>query len=195
MRKPGPARPVPRCRFVSPARLGPARSGSARRAARPVQVIYFIFVQVSRLKTRVSSLKTRCLSFQTQVSSLSEDSNVLNVSVFYRRWSTMIPWIVQGANFSFFSKLNYFRIAYSLFLEWDCVALLLTVSGGVTGGFGWVQTHLLSKKAPMRFSQIRRLFVGWGRGGGRARRGRGVEREKHELCQIVLNSNIYTMLL
>ena len=40
--KPGPldekARPVPRCRFVSPARLGPARSGPARRAARPVQV-------------------------------------------------------------------------------------------------------------------------------------------------------------
>ena len=45
-------------------------------------------------------------------------------------------------------------------------------SGGVTGGFGWVQTHPLSKKAPMRFLQIRRLFWGWGGGGGR------VEREK-----------------
>ena len=44
------------------------------------------------------------------------------------------------------------------------------VSGVVTGGFGWVQTHPLSKKAPMRFSQIRRLLFegegGWGRGGG-----------------------------
>ena len=56
--------------------------------------------------------------------------------------------------------------------------------GGITGGFGWVQTHPLSKKAPMRFFRIRRLFLSEGvgrRGGGR------VEREKHELCQIVLN--------
>ena len=51
-------------------------------------------------------------------------------------------------------------------------------SGGVTGGFGWVQTHPLSKKAPMRLSQIRRLLGGWGV---------GLREKKHELCQIVLN--------
>ena len=50
------------------------------------------------------------------------------------------------------------------------------------GGFGWVQTHPLSKKAPMRFSQIRGLF--WGVGGGG---GVGLREKKHELCQIVLN--------
>ena len=49
----------------------------------------------------------------------------------------------------------------------------MEVSGGVTGGFGWVQTHPLSKKAPMRFSQIKRLFGGWGGGSGGE-----VEREK-----------------
>ena len=37
------------------------------------------------------------------------------------------------------------------------------------------------KKAPMRFLQIRILFWGVGGGGGR------IERELHELCQIVLN--------
>ena len=53
----------------------------------------------------------------------------------------------------------------------------------VTAGFGWVQTHPLSKKAPMKFSQIRRLFGGWGWGWG----GVGLREKKHELCQIVLN--------
>ena len=51
-------------------------------------------------------------------------------------------------------------------------------------GLGWVQTHPLSKKAPMRFSQIRKLF--WGDGGGGVG-GVGLREKKHELCQIVLN--------
>ena len=55
------------------------------------------------------------------------------------------------------------------------------LSSVVTGGFGWVQTHPLSKKAPMRFSQIRRLFFEGGR-----RVGGGLKEKKHELCQIVL---------
>ena len=59
------------------------------------------------------------------------------------------------------------------------------ISGGVTGGFGWVQTHPLSKKTPMRFSQIRRLF--WGVGGGGGGGVGGLREKKHELCQIVLN--------
>ena len=56
-------------------------------------------------------------------------------------------------------------------------------SGGVTGGYGWVQTHPLSKKAPIPwdFSQIRRLFWGCGL------RGVALREKKHELCQIVLN--------
>ena len=45
----------------------------------------------------------------------------------------------------------------------------IRASGGVTGGFGWVQTHPLSKKAPMRFFRNPKNF--WGVGGW-------VEREK-----------------
>ena len=73
-----------------------------------------------------------------------------------------------------------------LLVVWECCVkhLLVEISGGVTGGFGWVQTHPLSKKAPMRFSQIRRLFGGWGGGVGG---GVGLREKKHELCQIVLN--------
>ena len=37
------------------------------------------------------------------------------------------------------------------------------ISGGVTGEFGWVQTHPLSKKAPMRFFANPKNF--WGVGG------------------------------
>ena len=40
--------------------------------------------------------------------------------------------------------------------------MIIATSGGVTGGFGWIQTHPLSKKAPMWLSQIRRLFGGEG---------------------------------
>ena len=46
---------------------------------------------------------------------------------------------------------------------------------------GFKPTHF--KKAPMRFSQIRRLFFGRGVRGG----GVGLREKKHELCQIVLN--------
>ena len=67
-----------------------------------------------------------------------------------------------------------------------CKQDFVECSGGVTGGFGWVQTHPLSKKAPMRFSQIRRLLWGWGWGGG-VEGGVGLREKKHELCQIVLN--------
>ena len=58
------------------------------------------------------------------------------------------------------------------------------VSGGVTGGFGWVQTHPLSKKAPMKshFRKSEDFF--WGVGGGG---GVGLRKKKHELCQSVLN--------
>ena len=71
---------------------------------------------------------------------------------------------------------------YLLFLESERTIPVVygVISGGVTGGFGWVQTHPLSKKAPMRFSQIQRLFWGWGVGVG-------LREKKHELCQIVLN--------
>ena len=39
----------------------------------------------------------------------------------------------------------------------------IRASGGVTGGFGWVQTHPLSKKAPIRFFKNPKNF--WGVGG------------------------------
>ena len=54
----------------------------------------------------------------------------------------------------------------------------IRASGGVTGGFGWVQTHPLSKKAPMRFFRNPKNFRGVGG---------GLREKKHELCQIVLN--------
>ena len=72
----------------------------------------------------------------------------------------VLPWYFNTSNV-FADEFN--EIIFPSF------PLLTVARGGVTGGFGWVQTHPLSKKAPMRFSEIRRLFGGWG---GR------VEREK-----------------
>ena len=57
-------------------------------------------------------------------------------------------------------------------------------SGGVTGGFGWVQTHPLSKKGTHEIFANPKTFLGvWGEGCG----GVGLREKKHELCQIVLN--------
>ena len=59
-------------------------------------------------------------------------------------------------------------------------------------GHGWVwvgSNPPTFKKAPMRFLQIQRLFLGGG--------GVGLREKKHELCQIVLNKqqHLYTVLL